>query len=104
MVDDLDAWSATPNEALAWLAALAERTGSSVIATLPEDLVLHGGRVNTAVRSIADVVVELRRPDLNDRASVRAGETDLDVLANREGPTGCVAVAFEGFRRRIVDL
>lgn len=61
------------------------------------------GRQGTRAR-VADVMVEIRRDDLHDPYSPRAGEADLVIRRNRLGPTGTVTVAFQGHYARFVDM
>jgi len=53
---------------------------------------------------IADVVIVLYRPDEEDRESPRAGEADLIVVKNRNGPTATVTVATQFHYCRFVDM
>ncbi len=51
-----------------------------------------------------DIVVLIYREDLYDGSSTRAGEADLILAKNRNGPTGTVTVAFQGHYQRFVDM
>jgi len=50
------------------------------------------------------MVILLHREDLYERESPRAGEADLIVAKNRNGPTANVVVAFQGHYARFVDM
>ncbi|MGY4277722.1 DnaB-like helicase C-terminal domain-containing protein [Streptomyces sp. M18.1] len=52
----------------------------------------------------ADLVILLHRPDAYDKLSPRAGEADLIIAKNRNGPTATVTVAFQGHYARFVDM
>jgi replicative DNA helicase len=52
----------------------------------------------------ADLVILLHREDLYEKESPRAGEADLIVAKNRNGPTRTVTVAFQGHYSRFVDM
>jgi replicative DNA helicase len=52
----------------------------------------------------ADVVILLHREDYYDPESPRAGEIDLVVAKNREGPTATVTIAFQGHYGRMTDM
>ena len=58
----------------------------------------------TAWADIADVVLDIDRPDLMDRTSFRPGEADLHLLRNRWGPSLSDAVVFQGHYSRFVEL
>ncbi|MFI1381828.1 DnaB-like helicase C-terminal domain-containing protein [Embleya sp. NPDC020886] len=51
----------------------------------------------------ADVIL-LHRDDTHDILSPRAGKADLHVAKQRGGPTGTVAVAFQGHYSRLMPL
>jgi len=51
-----------------------------------------------------DIVVLIYLEDLYDGSSSRAGEADLILAKNRNGPTGTVTVAFQGHYQRFVDM
>jgi replicative DNA helicase len=57
-----------------------------------------------AIEQDADMVVLLHREDFYERESPRAGEADLIVAKNRNGPTRTVTVAFQGHYSRFVDM
>lgn len=62
-------------------------------------------RESGAIEQDADVVLLLHREDAHDKESPRAGEIDLDVAKNRNGPSGReVVCAFQGHYSRIVDM
>ncbi len=52
----------------------------------------------------ADLVILLHRDDAYERESPRAGEMDLIVAKQRNGPTSTVTVAFQGHYSRAVDM
>lgn len=61
-------------------------------------------RESGAQEQDADVVILLHREDATDKESPRAGEMDIIVGKNRSGPTGTVAVAFQGHYARATDM
>ncbi len=61
-------------------------------------------RESGAIEQDADIVILLHREDLYERESPRAGEADLIVAKNRNGPTANVVVAFQGHYARFVDM
>ncbi|WP_406325217.1 replicative DNA helicase [Streptomyces niveus] len=61
-------------------------------------------RESGAIEQDADVVVLLHRADAYDKESPRAGEADLIVEKNRNGPTAIITVAFQGHYARFVDM
>lgn len=61
-------------------------------------------RESGAIEQDADVVILLHREDVHDKESPRAGELDLIVAKNRNGPTGTVTVAYQGHYARSVDM
>lgn len=61
-------------------------------------------RESGSIEQDADVVVLLHREDAYDPDSERAGEADLIVAKQRNGPTGTVTVAFQGDYSRFVDM
>ncbi|MEU4576634.1 replicative DNA helicase [Nonomuraea sp. NPDC023979] len=65
----------------------------------PSDL-----RESGAVEQDADVIILLHREDAYDRESARAGEADLIVAKNRNGPTGTITVAHQLHYSRFVDM
>jgi replicative DNA helicase len=52
----------------------------------------------------ADVVLLLHRPDLNDYENPRAGEADIIIAKNRNGPVGVVTVAHQLHYARFMEL
>ena len=50
------------------------------------------------------MVILLHREDQYEKESPRAGEADLIVAKNRNGPTTTVTVAFQGHYSRFVDM
>src|SRR5204862_3548356 len=61
-------------------------------------------RESGAIEQDADMVILLHREDFYERESPRAGEADLIVAKNRNGPTRTVTVAFQGHYSRFVDM
>jgi len=66
---------------------------------LPSDL-----RDSGAQEADADVILLLHREDAYDRESPRAGEIDVIVAKNRQGPPCTVTLAFQGHYGRAVDM
>lgn len=61
-------------------------------------------RESGAVEQDADIVLLLHREDVHERETPRAGELDVQVEKNRNGPRGTVTVAFQGHYGRAVDM
>ncbi|OAA23599.1 primary replicative DNA helicase [Frankia sp. EI5c] len=61
-------------------------------------------RDSGAIEQDADMVILIWRPDAVEAESARAGEADLIVAKNRNGPMGTVTVAFQGHFSRFVDM
>jgi len=61
-------------------------------------------RESGAIEAEANAIVLLHRPDAYDKEHERAGEMDLIIGKNRQGPTGTVTVAFQGHYARARDL
>jgi replicative DNA helicase len=61
-------------------------------------------RESDAIAHDSDVVILLDRPDANDPLSPRAGEIDLIVAKNRNGPRTTITAAFQGRFSRVVDM
>jgi replicative DNA helicase len=61
-------------------------------------------RESGAIEQDADVIILLHREDMYEPESPRAGEADLIVAKHRNGPTGTVAVAFQGQYSRFADM
>jgi replicative DNA helicase len=59
---------------------------------------------HNSIEQDSDVVILLHREDLYEKESPRAGEADLIVAKNRNGPTTTVTVAFQGHYSRFVDM
>ncbi|MFV8133158.1 replicative DNA helicase [Streptomyces syringium] len=66
--------------------------------------VLADLRESGSIEADANAVVLLHRPDAYDKEDPRAGELDLIVAKNRQGPTATVTVAFQGHYARAMDL
>lgn len=65
---------------------------------------LSDARESGAVENDSDVAILIHRPDHYEFESGRAGEADLIVDKNRNGPRGVVTVGFQGYYARFVDL
>ncbi|MFF8287430.1 replicative DNA helicase [Streptomyces fradiae] len=61
-------------------------------------------RESGSIEADANAVILLHRPDAYDKEHERAGEMDLIIGKNRQGPTGTVTVAFQGHYARARDL
>ncbi|MFI0901839.1 replicative DNA helicase [Streptomyces sp. NPDC020983] len=61
-------------------------------------------RESGSIEADANAVILLHRPDAYDKEHERAGEMDLIVGKNRQGPTGTVTVAFQGHYARARDM
>ncbi len=61
-------------------------------------------RESGSIEQDSDIVILLHREDLYERESARAGEADLIVAKNRNGPTTTVTVAFQGHYSRFADM
>ncbi|RPK69902.1 Replicative DNA helicase [Streptomyces sp. ADI97-07] len=61
-------------------------------------------RESGSIEAEANAVVLLHRPDAYDKDHERAGEMDLIIGKNRQGPTGTVTVGFQGHYARARDL
>lgn len=61
-------------------------------------------RESGAIEQDSDIVILLYREDYYDAESARAGEADLILAKNRNGPTGTVTVASQLDRSRFVDM
>ncbi len=57
-----------------------------------------------AIERVADIVMIIDRPDQDDQETPRAGEADLIVAKNRNGPTATVTVAYQGHYCRFVNM
>jgi replicative DNA helicase len=57
-----------------------------------------------AIFEEVDVLIILHRPDVFDKEHPRAGEIDLIIEKQRNGPTGTVTTAFQGHYSRILDI
>jgi replicative DNA helicase len=75
-------------------------------ATVPgtHNFVADGVAVHNSLEQDADMVILLHREDAYEKESPRAGEADLILAKNRNGPTGTVTVAFQGHYSRFVDM
>ncbi len=68
------------------------------------NFVANGIAIHNSIEQDSDVVILLHREDQYEKESPRAGEADLIVAKNRNGPTTTVTVAFQGHYSRFVDM
>ncbi|NAS22466.1 AAA family ATPase [Herbidospora sp. NEAU-GS84] len=61
-------------------------------------------RESGAIEADADIVMLLHRPDMYEPEGERAGEIDVIVDKQRQGPRGTVPLGFQGHYGRITDL
>lgn len=61
-------------------------------------------RESGSVEQDSDIVIMLNREDVYDLESPRAGELDMYVEKNRNGPRGMATLAFQGHYSRIDDM
>lgn len=61
-------------------------------------------RESGSVEQDSDIVIMLNRDDVYDPESPRAGEMDMYVEKNRNGPKGVATLAFQGHYSRIDDM
>ncbi|MGI5414268.1 replicative DNA helicase [Actinomadura luteofluorescens] len=61
-------------------------------------------RESGSVEQDSDIVIMLNREDVYDPESPRAGELDMYVEKNRNGPRGMATLAFQGHYSRIDDM
>ncbi|WP_051966507.1 replicative DNA helicase [Kitasatospora mediocidica] len=61
-------------------------------------------RESGSIEQDADMVILIHREDAYEKESPRAGEADLIVGKNRNGPTPTITVAFQGHLSRFVDM
>ncbi|MFF8638452.1 replicative DNA helicase [Streptomyces pilosus] len=57
-----------------------------------------------SLESVADIVILLHREDAYEKESPRAGEADLIIGKNRNGPTATITVAFMGHYSRFISM
>ena len=104
-----DATPQTVERDLRRLKRFAETTKTSIIVSAHAASHLGGNPVeaftySAAIEQAADVVILLDRLDQNDRESPYAGEANLIVAKNRNGPTATISVACQLHYCRFVDL
>jgi replicative DNA helicase len=68
------------------------------------NFVANGIDLHNSIEQDSDIVILLHREDLYEKESARAGEADLIVAKNRNGPTTTVTVAFQGHYSRFADM
>ena len=61
-------------------------------------------RESGSIEQDADMVLLIHREDMYDKEHERAGEADIIVAKHRAGPTGDIAVAFQGAKSRFVNM
>ena len=61
-------------------------------------------RESGSIEQDADMVLLLHRDEVYDKESPRAGEADIIVAKNRNGPTRDIVVAFQGHYARFQDM
>ncbi|MFC3986653.1 replicative DNA helicase [Streptosporangium jomthongense] len=61
-------------------------------------------RESGALEQDADIVILLHREDVYDKETPRAGEMEIIVGKNRNGPTATIHAAFQGHYSRVVDM
>ncbi|WP_050806572.1 replicative DNA helicase [Nesterenkonia sp. F] len=61
-------------------------------------------RESGSIEQDADMVLLLHREEVYDKESPRAGEADIIVAKNRNGPTKDIVVAFQGHYARFQDM
>lgn len=104
IVDDIDALLEEPIlDVLSRLREWCRTAQFTLVATLPEELVMERGRLLPEVRREVDIALRLSRPGQFE-SSPREGEADLHVLGNRTGPIDEIVLAFQGHYRRFHDL
>ena len=101
-------------ESILWrLKALAETLKISIIISANTEMrqegVLTASPIaqlvhSDAIERVANVVIIVDRPDQDEREHPRAGEADLIVAKNRNGPIATVTVAFQGHYCRFVNM
>jgi replicative DNA helicase len=84
------------------VASLA-KAGVLLVLTLPRSHVVSADGVDPRWARVADVIVDIDRPDLLDPVSLRPGEADLHLVRNRWGPVRSVGVVYQGHYARFVD-
>lgn len=84
------------------VASLAD-SGILLVLTLPRAHVVSAAGVDPAWARVADVIIDIDRPDLLDRDSLRPGEADFHLLRNRWGPGRSIGVVYQGHYARFVD-
>jgi replicative DNA helicase len=68
------------------------------------NFIANGVVAHNSIEQDSDIVILLHREDLYEKESARAGEADLIVAKNRNGPTTVVTVAFQGHYSRFADM
>jgi replicative DNA helicase len=105
VIDDVDTLLGRPLvDALRDLRDWTRKANFSLVVTAPEESLLAQDVARPEVRRETDVLLRIRRPDLDDPHHARAGEADLEILRHRGGPTETISVAFQGHYRRFIDF
>lgn len=84
------------------VASLAD-SGILLVLTLPRGHVVSAAGVDPAWARVANVIIDIDRPDLLDHACLRPGEADFHLLRNRWGTLGTIGVIYQGHYARFVD-
>jgi replicative DNA helicase len=61
-------------------------------------------RESGSLEQDADVVILLHREDIGNRDHPRAGEADIILAKQRNGPTGTIVVSFQGMYSRFMNM
>jgi replicative DNA helicase len=64
----------------------------------------HDLRESGMIEADADVIMLLHRPDVHEPEHPRAGEMDIRLDKNRNGPRCVITIAFQGHRGRLVNF
>jgi replicative DNA helicase len=76
------------------------RERGGILTANPIDKLTHSAEIER----IADLVILLHRPDQDELEHPRAGEADLIVAKNRNGPTAAITVAYQYHYSRFVNM
>jgi replicative DNA helicase len=61
-------------------------------------------RESGSIEADADVVLLLHREEMHEKESTHAGQIDVIIAKQRQGPTGVVTLGYHGHYARVVDL
>jgi len=108
LLDDADVEMLASNDVwwdtVASVDSIGERDVYDATVLGTHNFVADGIAVHNSLEQDADMVILLHREDAYEKESPRAGEADLILAKNRNGPTGTVTVAFQGHYSRFVDM